>query len=127
MRSLLPTYRAVWFPLKASAGVSSTFTFKVQAADDGDPGVSNSPPHLSDSDPNDNQNDADPASVSISVVALKEIEAGQKGALNDDRPAWRAHAGYAVTLQAWLDADGTLEIFVELPERQERNRRAGGR
>ena len=98
--------------VKASAGVSS-FTFKVQATDDGDPGVSNSPPHLSDSDRNDNQNDADPASVSISVVALKEIEAGQKGALNDDRPRGGLTPD-PVTLQAWLDAESTLEIFVEL-------------
>ena len=92
---------------------ASTLTFKVQAADDGDPDVSSSPPHLSDSDPNDNQNDADPASVSISVVVLKEIEAGQKGALNDDSPRGGLTPD-TNTLQAWLDADNTLEIFVEL-------------
>ena len=92
---------------------ASTLTFKVQVADDGVPGVSNSPPHLSDSDPNDNQNDADPASVSISIVALKEIEAGQQGALNDDDPRGGLTPD-TDTLQAWLDADGTLEIFVEL-------------
>ena len=88
--------------VKASAGVSS-LTFKVQAADDEN--------NFSDSDPNDD--DADPASVSIPVVALKEVEAGQKGALNDDRPRGGLTPD-ANTLQAWLAADGTLEIFVEL-------------
>ena len=92
---------------------ASTLTFKVQAADDGDPDVSSSPPHLSDSDPNDNQNDADPASISIPVVALKEIEAGQKGALNDDSPRGGLTPD-TNTLQAWLAADNTLEIFVKL-------------
>ena len=84
---------------------ASTLTFKVQAVDDQD--------NFSDSDRNDNQNDADPASVSIPIVALKEIEAGQQGALNDDRPRGGLTPD-PVTLQAWLDADGTLEIFVKL-------------
>ena len=86
---------------------ASTLIFKVQAADDGDPGVSNSPPHLSDSDPD--TDGMQPTSVSIRVVALKEIEAGQEGALNDDRGL----TPDADTLQVWLDADSTLKIFVE--------------
>ena len=83
--------------VKASAGVSS-LTFKVQAADN---------------ENNFSLSDTDRTSVSIPVVALKEVEAGQKGALNDDRPRGGLTPD-AVTLQAWLDADSTLEIFVEL-------------
>ena len=79
----------------------STLTFKIQAADDDG--------NLSDSDLTDN--DADPTSVSIPVVVLKEIEAGQKVALNDDRGL----TPDTNTLQAWMDASSTpLTILVKL-------------
>ena len=87
---------------------ASTLTFKVQAADDGMPGDPTSSPNLSDSDPD--TDGTQPAPVSIRVVALKEVEAGQEDALNDD-------GGLTPdpdTLQAWIDADSTLEIFLEL-------------
>ena len=79
-----------------------TLNFHIQAVDDDG--------NLSDSDHNDDQNDADPVNVSVRVVALKEIEAGRKDALNDDEGL----TPDPVTLQTWLDADGALRIFVEL-------------
>ena len=91
------------------ASVSSTSTFTIQAADDGD-GTQGSPPNLSDSDPYDGENDPDPITVSIPVVVLKEIEAGQKVALNDDGKLTPDRD----TLDAWLTADDTLKIFVKL-------------
>ena len=66
----------------------STLAFTIQAADDGD-GTPGSTPNLSDSDPYDGENDPDPITVSIPVVVLKEIEAGQKVALNDDESSRR--------------------------------------
>ena len=83
---------------------TSDITFTIQALDDHG--------NLSDSDRNDNQNDADPASVSIPVIALKGIEAGQKGALNDDGRL----TPDAATLNRWRGASvgGALTIFVEL-------------
>ena len=89
---------------------ASTLTFDIQAADDGD-GTPTSSPNLSDSDPD--TDGAQPASVSIRVVALKEVEAGQKVALNDDRPRG-ALTPDADTLQAWFTAGAPLQIFVEL-------------
>ena len=89
---------------------ASTLTFDIQAADDGD-GTPTSSPNLSDSDPD--TDGAQPASVSIRVVALKEVEAGQKVALNDDRPRG-ALTPDADTLQAWFTAGVPLQIFVEL-------------
>ena len=80
-----------------------TLTFDIQAADDGD--------NLSDSDPD--TDGTQPASVSIRVVALKEVEAGQKVALNDDSPRG-ALTPDADTLQAWFTAGAPLQIFVEL-------------
>ena len=81
-----------------NAGVS-TLEFDIQAADDA--------PNLSDSDRSTPT--PDPESASVSVVVLKEIEAGEKGALNDDVPTPDDN-----TLGAWIAADGTLRIFVEL-------------
>ena len=100
----LPQLREGLVAFSPNAGIS-TLTFRIQAADDG--------PHLSDADPYDGENDADPTSVSIRVVALKEIEAGQKEALNDDNPRG-ALTPDADTLQAWLTAGTPLRIFVEL-------------
>ena len=97
MRSLLPTCRAVWLPF-------SPTLVHLRLPHPGDDG------NLSDSDHNDDQNDADPVNVSVRVVALKEIEAGRKDALNDDEGL----TPDPVTLQTWLDADGMLRIFVEL-------------
>ena len=91
------------------ARVSSTLAFTIQAADDGD-GTPGSTPNLSDSDPYDGENDPDPITVSIPVVVLKEIEAGQKVALNDDLKL----TPDTNTLDAWLTADNTLRIFVKL-------------
>ena len=85
-----------------------TLTFQMQAVDGGDPTNPGSPSNLSDSDPQ--TTGAQAANVSISVVTLKEVEAGQKVALSDDG----ALTPDADTLQAWLDADSTLQIFVEL-------------
>ena len=90
---------------------ASTLKFDIQAADDGMPGDPTSSPNLSDSD--SDTDGAQRTSVLIRVVALKEVEAGQKGALNDDSPRGGLTPD-AVTLQAWLDADNTLKIFVEL-------------
>ena len=87
----------------------STLAFTIQAADDGD-GTPGSTPNLSDSDPYDGENDPDPITVSIPVVVLKEIEAGQKVALNDDLKLTPDRD----TLDAWLTADNTLKIFVKL-------------
>ena len=101
--------RVSFFP---NAGISR-LTFRIQAADDGLPGTPGSLPHLSDADPYDRENDVDPTSVSIPVVALKEIEAGQKGAFNDDNPRG-ALTPDADTLQAWLTARTPLQIFVVL-------------
>ena len=87
----------------ADGGEGKKITFQIQAADAAD-GTAN----LSDSDPD--TDGTQPAPVSIRVVALKEVEAGQEDALNDD-------GGLTPdpdTLQAWIDADSTLEIFLEL-------------
>ena len=97
---------------KAGGGDGKNLTFRIQAADDGD-GTPGSPPHLSDSDPSDDE--ADPENVSIRVVALKKIEAGQKVVLNDDGVL----TPDTDTLNEWLGVDPTLEIFVVLGKGKE--------
>ena len=96
---------------------ASTLIFKIQAADDGDPGVSSSPPHLSDSDrstPN-----PDPESVSVSVVALKEIDAGKEMPVNDDRRATSGDGALTpgdAILDGWISAatGSRLSVLVRL-------------
>ena len=72
------------------AGVSA-LTFEIQA-DDGT--------HLSDSDPHDDESDADPTSVSVSVVALKEIDAGKEMPVSDDTGLTPDD----ITLDVWIFA-----------------------
>ena len=82
---------------------AGTFTFDIQAVD--------AQGNLSDSDETDS--DFDPVSVSISVIALKEIDAGKKMPVNDDH----ALTPDDTTLDAWtaaMVADNTLRIFVRL-------------
>ena len=81
---------------------ASMLTFKIQAVDDG--------PNLSDSDPYDDENDADPVSVSIPLVVLKKVAVGKEVAINDDGVLTPDDN----TLDAWLTADNTLRIFVVL-------------
>ena len=68
--------------------------------------------HLSDFDPYDNENDADPISVSISVVALKTVAPGEEVLINDDE----ALNPDDDTLDAWLAIGDSLQIFVMLRE-----------
>ena len=89
---------------------TSPLTFDIQAADDGLPRNPESAPHLSDSDPYDDQNDLDPTSVSVSVVVLKKVAVGEEVRINGDG-VLTPHDG---TLDAWLAADDTLRIFVVL-------------
>ena len=89
---------------------TSPLTFDIQAADDGLPRNPGSAPHLSDSDPYDDQNDLDPTSVSVSVVVLKKVAVGEEVRINGDG-VLTPHDG---TLDAWLAADDTLRIFVVL-------------
>ena len=84
---------------------TSPLTFDIQAADAAD-GTAN----LSDSDPTDD--DADPTSVSVSVVALETLDAGKQTRINDDG----ALTPDDDTLDAWLAADDALQIFVVLQE-----------
>ena len=96
---------------------ASTLIFKIQAADDGDPGVSSSPPHLSDSDRS--TPDPDPESVSVSVVALKEIDAGKEMPVNDDRRATSGDGALTpgdAILDGWISsATGSrLSVLVRL-------------
>ena len=88
---------------------ASPLTFQVQAADDGD-GTPGSLPHLSDSDPYDPG--AQPKSVSVSVVALRTVAAGEEVPINGDGVLTPDDG----TLDAWLTADDALEIFVFLRE-----------
>ena len=81
---------------------ASMLTFKIQAADDDS--------HLSDSDPYDDENDADPVSVSIPLVVLKKVAVGKEVAINDDGVLTPDDD----TLDAWLTADNTLRILVIL-------------
>ena len=85
---------------------ASTLTFDIQA-DDG--------MHLSDSDPADG---TQPAGVSIRVVALKEIDAGKKMPINDDRRATGENGALTpgdATLGNWIDtATSSLRVFVKL-------------
>ena len=95
---------------------ASTLAFKVQAADDGDPGVSNSLPHLSDSEPS--TDGAQQASVSIVVAPLKEIDAGKEMPVNDDRRATGGDGALTpsdATLHAWIGAErGRLRVLVRI-------------
>ena len=95
----------------------STLTFRIQAADDGD-GTPGSLPHLSDSDPYDDQDDADPTSVSLRVVALKEIYAGKEMPVNDDRRTTGGDGALTpgdAILHAWMGtATGNLRVLVGL-------------
>ena len=102
---------------------ASMLAFKVQAADDGDPGVSNSLPHLSDSDLS--TSDLDPHSVSVSVVALETVVAGKEARINEDGrltpnddtlDEWLAADKLLRSLveEWWLAGDNSLRIFVEL-------------
>ena len=90
---------------------AGTFTFYIQAADDGD----GSTPNLSDSDPYDGESDADPTSVSVSVVALETVAAGKEAHINDDGGLTPNDD----TLDEWLAADDRLQIFVVLGEVKE--------
>ena len=109
---LAPTYTFTLLELRgglisffADSGVSK-IDFEVQALDDGD--------LESDSDPV--MLGRQPVGVSIPAIALKEIEAGQKGAVNDDGTLGRGGiTPDTATLQAWMDASSTpLTIFVKL-------------
>ena len=86
---------------------ASTLTFDIQAADD--------KANLSDSDPYDSEDDADPTSVSVSVVALETVAAGEEVSINGDG----ALTPDVDTLDAWLVADDSLQIFVVLGEGKE--------
>ena len=88
-----------------------TLTFRIQVADAGDPATPGSPSNLSDSDPT--TPGAQAADVSIPVVALEEVEAGQKAAINDERPRG-AITPDDTTLGAWMNRDRTLRILVKL-------------
>ena len=104
--------------LLPDAGVS-TLTFRIQARDDGLPGTPGSLAHLSDSDPYDDENDADPESVSIRVVTLKEIDAGKEMPVNDDRKSTGGDGALTpddATLGAWISAttNRELRVFVKL-------------
>ena len=81
---------------------TSPLTFDIQAADD--------KANLSDSDPYDDEDDADPTSISISVVALKTVAAGEEVRINGDGALTPDNN----TLDAWLVADDSLQIFVVL-------------
>ena len=83
---------------------ASTLTFDIQAEDD--------KANLSDSDPYDDEDDADPTSVSVSVVALRTVAAGEEVPINGDVALTPDND----TLDAWLAADDALEIFVFLRE-----------
>ena len=94
--------RKLWdglIALRPNAGISA-LTFDIQAVDDQG--------NLSDSDESDS--DFDPFSVSISVIALKEIAAGKKTRVNDDG----ALTPDGPTLDAWRAAATPLTIFVKL-------------
>ena len=80
----------------------SSVAFKIQVVDEAG--------HLSDSDPN--TVDAQPESISVSVVLVKEVGAGQKGDVNDDGVLTPDND----TLDAWLTARTPLRIFVVLQE-----------
>ena len=85
----------------------STLTFEIQAYDG---------THLSDSDLSDN--DADPVSVSIRVVALKEIYAGKEMPVSDDRRTTGGDGDLTPSdaiLHAWMGtARGKLRVLVGL-------------
>ena len=101
----LADLRAGLVSFRPDASVSP-LTFDIQAADDGIPGSANSPPHLSDSDPNDPGKQA--ISVSVPVVSLKEITAGKEMPVND-------HGGLTPedgTLRAWIAAATNDELVV---------------
>ena len=84
---------------------AGTLTFQVQAADDA--------PHLSDSDPYDPG--AQPESISISVVALETVAAGEEVSINGDGALTPGDD----TLDAWLTANDALQIFVVLGKGKE--------
>ena len=82
---------------KAKGGDGKEIIFQIQAADDA--GV------LSDSDRS--TSDPDPESVSLSVVGLKEIDAGKEMSVNDDRRATSGDGTLTpsdATLDAWISA-----------------------
>ena len=93
-----------------NAGVS-TLTFQIQAVDGA--------PNLSDSDRNGNRNDADPASVSIWVVALKEITAGKEMPVNDESGDGALTPSDA-TLGVWMGAATSSQprVLVTLHDRR---------
>ena len=83
-------------------------TFDIQAHDD---------THLSDSDLS--TSDADPTSVTVEVVARKEIYAGKEMPVNDDQRATSGDGALTpsdATLDAWISAatDRKLQVFVNL-------------
>ena len=87
---------------KAEGGDGKEIIFQIQAADS----ASNAA-DLSDSDRS--TSDPDPESVSLSVVALKEIDAGKEMPVNDDRRATSGDGTLTpsdATLDAWISAAG---------------------
>ena len=90
-------------------GAAGMLTFEIQAGDG---------TNFSDSDPYDDQDDADPTSVSLRVVARKEIYAGKEMPVNDDRRTTGGDGALTpsdATLQEWMRAaTGSLRVFVKL-------------
>ena len=97
---------------KAEGGDGKKIIFQIQAADS----ASNAA-DLSDSDRS--TSDPDPESVSLSVVARKEIDAGKEMPVNDDRRATSGDGTLTpsdATLDAWIDAaaDSRLKVLVRI-------------
>ena len=105
MEFTLAQLRGNLVSLKSSAGMSSV-AFKIQVVDEAG--------HLSDSDPNDGESDADPVAAEILIVSPAKVTAGLRGLLNADGVLTPAEA----TLTDWLEEatkyGGTLRLVVKL-------------
>ena len=97
-----------------ASGNGERITFQIQAADEGLPAPASSPPHLSDSDPNDGENDADPVDGEISIVVSTKLTAGTGGRINEDG----ALTPGDIALTDWVETAathrGTLRLIVKL-------------
>ena len=100
----------------ADGGEGKKIVFRIQAADDGLPGVQDSPAHLSDSDPNDD--DADPVTSEIPIIVTAKATAGIRSSLNADRVLTPNDPTLSSWKQTATTYRGTLHVVAKLLDKR---------
>ena len=97
-----------------ASGEGKKIVFQVQAADAPDNNA-----NLSDSDPNDGQNDPDPVDAEIVITITAEVTAGYRGLINADGVLSPDETTLGVWKQEATTHSGTLHVIVRLGNMQD--------